>query len=255
MKVALWQTRPRHHLADALGRVAQDASNNGADILLTPEMFLGGYNVGIETVLAHASKSRQVLERLQKIAQCHRIALVAGLAMPADPSPNNTCVLIDHEGNLLHRYAKTHLFGPVDQKQFTAGDEISKVVTLNGWRVGLAICYDVEFPEIPRALAIKGAQLIPVPTANMTPFDSIAERLIPARAEESAVYLAYCNYVGAEGGFAYNGLSCVCGPDGNDLARANTCSDGLIYADIDAQTLSERRQKYTHLSDRRDDLY
>ena len=52
-----------------------------------------------------------------------------------------------------------------------------------------------------------------MPTANMAPFEGVATRLVPARAEENAVFVAYANYVGAEGAFAYFGLSCVCGPD------------------------------------------
>ena len=258
MKIALWQTTPRSSIdiaLKALTMAAQGAADDRADILVTPEMFIGGYNVGADTVVAHAAQAAGVLNSLQEIARSHRITLVVGLPAPADPRPRNTSVIIDQDGNVLGAYSKTHLFGSVDQEQFMAGDTLSDVVTLNGWRVGMAICYDVEFPELVRALALKGAELILVPTANMTPFDSVATRLVPARAEENAVFVAYCNYIGAEGSFTYNGLSCICGPDGADLARANEASVDVVCATITRQQLSITRQNYTHLRDRRDDLY
>ena len=107
-----------------------------------------------------------------------------------DQSPTNSCIAINAAGKILGKYDKTHLFGDVDCQLFIAGTQLSKVVTLNGWRIGLAICYDVEFPEVVRALALNGTDLVVIPTANMTPFDSVATRLVPARAEENAVYMA-----------------------------------------------------------------
>ena len=67
---------------------------------------------------------------------------------------------------------------------WTVNTQLSKVITLNGWRISLAICYDVEFPEVVRAFALSGTDLVVIPTANMTAFDSVATRLVPARAEK-----------------------------------------------------------------------
>ena len=123
-----------------------------------------------------------------------------------------------------------------------------------GWKLGLGICYDVEFPEFVRHQALAGADAILVPTANMTPYDTVATRLVPARAEENSIYLAYANYCGKEGQFNYCGLSCVCGPDGDDLARAGR-EEVVIYADLSKSTLAKRRENLTYLKDRRVDIY
>jgi predicted amidohydrolase len=88
----------------------------------------------------------------------------------------------------------------------------------------------------------------------MLPFVSIANRVVPVRAEENAVYVAYANYCGPEGRFDYCGLSCICGPDGNDLARAAN-DPALIVADLSKSMLAEVRSMSTHLADRRPDLY
>ena len=258
MKIALWQTTPLHdpQLAlAALDQAAQQARTKGADLIVTPEMALGGYNVGPARCKTLAASAGALIEALRSIAQKHKIALVVGLALPGETSPHNGVIVLDAAGVELHRYYKTHLYGDVDRTQFVAGTALSGVFDLNGWSVGLAICYDIEFPEVARALALEGADLILVPTANMIPFDSVATRLVPARAEENAVYLAYANYIGTEGAFTYGGLSCICGPDGNDLARARQDAPDLLFADLNHTDLATRRKLQNHLTDLRPTLY
>lgn len=189
------------------------------------------------------------------IARRHRVAIAAGLpCRSADGRVSNNVHLFDRAGVLRADYAKTHLYGDVDRAQFCAGSRLAAPVEIGGWMVGLAICYDIEFPEVARALTLAGAEIILVPTANMLPYESVATRLVPARAEENGVYVAYANYVGAEPPFAYCGLSCVCGPDGADLARAEQ-EEAMIFADLDRAVLDAVRADVTYLTDRRADLY
>ena len=193
MKIALWQTTPRHNITEALEALKNttaQAAKNGAELLATPEMFIGGYNIGEAQVHRHAMQSDSVIEKLRWITTIYKTALIEGMANNSDQNPTNSCIAINAAGKILGKYDKTHLFGDVDRQQFIAGTQLSKIVTLNGWRIGLAICYDVEFPEVVRALALSGTDLVVIPTANMTPFDSVATRLVPARAEENAVYMA-----------------------------------------------------------------
>ena len=114
--------------------------------------------------------------------------------------------------------------------------------------------HDIEFPELARALSLNGAEVLLVPTANMAPYHSVSERLVPARAEENAVFVAYANLVGNEGDTTYAGGSCICGPDGEDLERAGG-SATLIVADLNKDALIKARKTATHLTDRRPDLY
>lgn len=268
MKVALWQTPPLtdpQQALTALDGAARRASAKGADLLVTPEMTLGGYNIGPDACAALALLAEGLIGGLKTIARTHQIALATGLALPetdrlesdsmGSGRPYNGAIVLDAKGDERLRYHKTHLFGDVDRSQFTAGAALSGVIDLNGWCLGLAICYDIEFPEVARDLALQGADLILVPTANMKPFDSVATRLVPARAEENALYLAYANYIGTEGEFDYGGLSCICGPDGNDLARAPQDAPDLLFADLSRTVLATCRNSQTHLTDRRPDLY
>jgi predicted amidohydrolase len=112
----------------------------------------------------------------------------------------------------------------------------------------------VEFPEAVRALAMAGAELVAVPTALIEPFDIVSRTLVPARAFENQVYVAYAGMCGREGNLGYCGLSCIVGPDGRDLARAGT-DPALLCADIDPAGIAAGRKANPYLCDRRAELY
>lgn len=250
MKLAIWQSKPRHDVGQALADLEAAARSADADLLVTTEMFVGGYNVGAARVVELAALAPDIGE----IAKRTGTAIVCGMATSAQGKPYNSAVAFDAGGVEVARYHKAHLFGDLDNDQFQCGPAMPPVVDIAGWKVGLAICYDIEFPEVARHLVGQGADLIVVPTANKLPFDSVPLRLVPARAEENGLHLAYCNYTGSEGQFTYNGLSCVAGPDGHDLARAGT-AEQMLYATLDRAAVQQARQAQTHLKDRRPDLY
>jgi predicted amidohydrolase len=259
MRIALLQCEPgAPDTAEGLARLdaaASRAAAAGAGLLVTPEMFLTGYAIGADAVARLAEPADGPAAReADAIARRHGIALLYGWPERAGDAVYNSVRLLDADGTTLAVYRKTHLFGDVDRAQFRAGDALSPVVALGGLKVGLAICYDIEFPEVARALAVAGAEAILVPTANMAPFDSVATRLVPARAEENTVFVAYANYVGHEADFGYCGLSCVCAPDGTDLARAGT-GETLLVADPDRARLAAVRSTLSYLGDRRPELY
>jgi predicted amidohydrolase len=260
MRLALDQWRPvAAGAAEGLARLdraARRAAEAGADLLVLPEMALTGYNVGPAAVAEAAQTEGGRLDRgLAEAARRNGVAILAGYPRRDDAGrPTNAIRLVDRAGATVATYAKTHLFGSVDRAQFAPGAERSPVVAFLGWRLGFGVCYDIEFPETARMLALAGAEAILVPTANMTPYDSVATRLVPARAEENAVYVAYANYCGAEAEFDYCGLSCVCGPDGADLARAGR-GEETIFATLDRAVLAETRKLSRQLLDRRPELY
>ena len=128
------------------------------------------------------------------------------------------------------------------------------MVETNGLKVGLLICYDVEFPEAVRALALAGADVVAVPTALIRPFDIVARTLVPARAYENQVYIAYAGLCGSEGGLGYCGLSCIVAPDGRDLARAGD-DPALLLAEIDVSAISSGRKQNPYIADRHPALY
>lgn len=237
-----------------VAEAARDAKARGADLLVTPEMFVTGYNIGDRVADLAA---RPLVDEVARIAAAEGIAIVAGLPERlAGGSVANTAVLVDASGTEITRYRKTHLFSDLDRALFVEGTERSRVVELHGVRLALLICYDVEFPEPVRAAAREGAHLVVVPTAQMEPFAFVAERLIGVRAWENQVYVAYVNRSGAEGDLTYVGRSSVAAPSGEVLdALAPSEETGLVLASIDPAAVEAAQRANPYLEDLRLDLY
>lgn len=260
MRIAIFQgpeqAKTPQQAVDLLARQAAEAAQRGARLLICPEMYLTGYNIGPDTARRLAETPDGVCAQgVMRIAREAGIAILYGYPeRGAGGHIYNTAQLIDRTGRIAGAYRKTHLFGDIDRTAFSAGSTLPEVIALDGLKIGILICYDVEFPENVRTLALEGADLVAVPTALMQPFDIVARTIVPARAYENQVFLAYADRCGAEGELNYCGLSCVIAPDGSDLARAGR-SEALIIADLDLDQLRQSRALNTHLKDRRPDLY
>lgn len=236
-------------------RLAGQAVAAGADVLVLPEMHLTGYAIGGEAVRALAVEPEGAASRrMASVAAEHGIAICHGFPERDGVAVYNAAEFIDETGRQLLTTRKLHLFGDVDVDQFSRSSQMPQVVSWRGWGLGLAICYDVEFPEVGRALALAGADLVCVPTANMVGFDAVSRLLVPARAYENQFYLAYANYCGSDATFDYNGLSVVVGPDGEPLASAGR-GEELIIADASWAALGASREHNPYLRDRRGDLF
>jgi 5-aminopentanamidase len=259
LTLALWQTPHPANTAEALQRldaICSQAQAQGAELLITPEMFCTGYAIGPDRVAALAEPADGPLaQAVAGIAQRHGITIVYGYPEKnPNGKPFNAAQAIAPDGTRLMNTRKTHLFGDMDRAQFSAGDAAAQVFEWHGWRLGLLICYDVEFPEAVRGLALQGADAVLVPTANMVPFDEVQRVLLPARALENRLYVAYANACGREGSLVYNGLSTVCAPDGQVPNRAAGADQALLLCTLSRPDL-ERARNPSPLTDRRSDLY
>ena len=236
-----------------LKRVAADAASQQASLVIFPELFLTGYNIGdaVKT-LAEPSDGRS-LQLAADIARDSQLALLFGYVERDGETLYNAAALIDAEGKLAANYRKAHLFGAEEQRLFSSGQE-RVLHTIAGVRVGVLICYDVEFPEAVRALTLEGAELIAVPTALMFPYTQIPKVLIPTRALENQVFVAYANRIGVEGNLKYCGLSTIAAPDGTVLAQADE-AEALMIVNIDRAAIAETRSIFAYLDDRRPELY
>jgi predicted amidohydrolase len=257
MKIALYQgPGVLNDVAGAFRLMAEKAAQAkaaGADLLLLPEMYLSGYNIGAQAARAQALAPAG-LAPAQEIAQAQGIALVFGYPEQVGEAVANAAVLIDAEGQILLNYRKTHLFGELDRAMFSARGEDFPVAELAGFNIGLLICYDIEFPEPARLLALAGADAILVPTAQMAPYAQVARHVIPARAYENQVYLAYANHSGTLDQLDYIGLSSICGPDGAVLAAAGP-DEAMLFATLDAGHQAAVRRIDPLLRDRWPALY
>ncbi|MFF7887065.1 carbon-nitrogen hydrolase family protein [Streptomyces sp. NPDC007896] len=237
-------------LDEAAGRAAAA----GAGLVAAPEMFLTGYAIGDDIARLAEPADGDWADAIAEIATRHGVAVVYGYPEREGETVYNSAQLISADGTRLANYRKTHLFGCFERDHFTPGEQPVVQAELNGLRVGLMICYDVEFPENVRAHALAGTDLLVVPTAQMHPFQFVAESVVPVRAFENQMYVAYVNRVGPEGEFEFVGLSTLAGPDGIARTRAGR-GEELVLADADPDFLAASREANPYLKDRRPGLY
>ncbi|MEU9140489.1 carbon-nitrogen hydrolase family protein [Streptomyces sp. NPDC048404] len=250
-------------LDEAAGRAAAA----GAGLIVTSEMFLTGYAIGDAIARLAEPADGDSADAVAEIAGRHGVAVAYGYPEREAARPEsedsgadggarvfNAVQLISADGTRLANYRKTHLFGCFEHDHFTPGEQPVVQAELNGLRVGLMICYDVEFPENVRGHALAGTDLLLVPTAQMHPFQFVAESVVPVRAFENQMYVAYVNRTGPEGEFEFVGLSTLAGPDGVARARAGR-GEELVVADADPVFLAASRESNPYLKDRRPGLY
>ena len=252
------------NLATALGLIDQAAAR-GAWVVALPEVwpYLGPEEANRE----HAEPvPGPITDQLAERARRHGIYVHGGSiyeTRPGDPGMYNTTVVIDPEGEIIARYSKIHMFDVVlrggdeyrESATVTPGNEIV-VTEIDGIQVGLAICYDLRFPELFRILALKGAQAVFLPAAFtlMTGKDHW-ETLIRARAIENALYMIAPAQWGTylPGKWCY-GRSMVVDPWGTVLT---TAPDGVGVADaaIDPMRVETVRRQIPSLANRQPEAY
>ena len=244
-------------VAHNLGRMKeqiQRASSSavGAELIIFPELFLSGYQLGAQAMRGLAEeRNGPSFQELSSAAKEANMAVVYGYPevdhSTGDEVYYNSAQLIDRDGTSLVNFRKVHLW--IDEagyeEVFTPGKEFAAVVECCGMKIGLLICYDIEFPEAARTLALRDAQLIAVPTATI--YQNLGTRIIPARAMENRVHVAYINHSGSN----FVGKSLCCDQAGDYVVLGGS-DETLLLAPIN---LAVSPTLCSYLKDRRPELY
>jgi (R)-amidase len=197
------------------------AEHADAELAIFPETFLSGYELPRASELAIRPDTEPLLGELREVAARRRTAMIVGLIERLDDGGlANSAACIDADGSLAAVYRKTNLFGSHEQQTFAAGEELV-VTRLCGRLVAPLICFDVEFPEPARTVALAGAELIVTIAANMEPYGPDHELAARARALDNRRPHAYVNQVGRQRSLEFVGGSCAVGPDGQVIARVD----------------------------------
>lgn len=240
----------------AMRALAGQAAARGADLILFPELAPTCYGVGAALRDLAEPADGPSFAHLSEAARDHRIAVCYGYAERDGAVLYNSAALIGADGRLLANHRKSHLFGDYERGLFARGTAPVTTATVAGLKVALLICYEVEFPELVRAAALAGAELIAVPTATAS-YDSasrFSEMVIAARATENNVFVAYANHCGSDGDYDYMGKSIIAGPLTDIYALAGA-EPALLIARLDRARLAEGEARVPYRRDRRPELY
>jgi len=233
---------------------AAQAARSGADLLLLPELWSTGYDLQRAAVYATAVTTG-IFAETAVLARTHHLAIVGScLSDLGEGRVGNTAVYHNPNGKVQAIYSKTHLFRLMDEEKYlTAGDGLTLVETAWG-KMGLAICYDLRFPELFRWYALHGARLILLPAEWPQPRLAHWRTLLQARAIENQLFIVACNRVGTSNGQTFFGHSCVIDPWGAVVLEMGE-EKGMETAVLDLSLVDSVRHKIPVFADRRPDIY
>jgi predicted amidohydrolase len=242
-------------------KAIRSAVEAGAKVIVLPELATSGYvfESPAEAETLAIGLTDPAIERWRAELADSDAVLVAGFCERGpDGVLFNSAVVLD-AGGVRAVYRKTHLWDE-ERSAFTPGSEPPPVVDTPHGRIGVLICYDLEFPEMPRSLALQGADLIAVPTnwplLERPPGEHAPEVIAAmAAARASRVFVVCCDRTGEERGVQFTAGTSIIDHDG--WIRAETSDAGLLVADLPLELARDKRigTQNDVLADRRPDLY
>ncbi len=231
---------------------AAEAARRGSDLLLLPELWGSGYALEQAAALA-APLGGGLFAEMAALARRYRLAL-GGSLLEAAEGVYNTFALYAADGSLLAAYRKIHLFGPMGEDRYLKAG-LRPVLTETPWgKTGLAVCYDLRFPELFRLYTLEGAEIVLL--CAEWPLSRIEHWriLLRARAIENQCFVAAVNRAGESQGARLGGHSAVLNPRGEALVEGGS-APLLLTVDVALEEVSLARQRFPALRDRRPEAY
>jgi len=236
---------------DILSEISNQS--NLPDMVCFPELFTSGYDLTKVSLLAESIPG-PTIDKIAKITQ-GKFMVLGSILEKEGLDYYNTAFILNNKGVLIGKYRKTHLFSPMLEKDYlTAGNEI-KTFIVPEWddmKIGIAICYDLRFPELFRALALKGAKIVFVPSEFPSPKQKVWKTLLTARAIENQIFIIGINRVGQGKTDHFFGYSLV--TNGIYIDHLEDFPEVKTF-EIETDSLDELKSTLPLLKDRRDDIY
>jgi predicted amidohydrolase len=232
---------------DWLGEILPQVVAQNGDLLLLPELFTTGYNIGDQIAARAELADGPTARAIAEFAKGYGVAIHYGFAERDGDRIFNAAQCIGPDGNRLGGHRKLAIPPGFEANHFSSGQGCS-LFTYRGVRIATLICYDAEFPETVRHVASLGAELVLVPTALGAQWEWVAQRMIPTRAYENGVFLAYANSSGNENGMRFLGQSFIATPDGQELARAGP-TPVLIFGELQLDKVAAAQSRLPYLKD------
>jgi predicted amidohydrolase len=239
-------TCPLHDKEGNLRRMREIVRKCKGKLVVFPELSLTGYMPRDDLFGQAETSEGHSVKAVLKLAKETKKDIVFGAPMRDERLPGlvyNSCLLATGAGK-LHRYDKMFLptFGPFEEKVFFAEGKDVLVAPGRHAKIGLTICYDMFFPEVAKLETLLGAEILVNISAAPTTSRPFFRRVMPGRAVENAIYVAYCNMVGVHGGLVFGGGSVVYGPRGEEIARGKDLEEDIVEAEVDLSDIDIARR-------------
>lgn len=246
-------------------RYVEQAASKEADIICFQELFFSiyfPYHQDHKYFKWAETIPGPTIDKMCDAAQKNDINIICPIFELDTEVPGiyyNTAAMIDRKGKVLGKYRKTHipqLVGYLEKFYFRPGNLGYPVFNVDGHKIGIYTCYDRHYPEGTRALALKGAELVFIPTCTAI-YPELWELELRAHASFNTMFVAGVNRCGVECDVQpgpYYGSATVANPLGKVIAKAST-EEQLLLADVDFNEVIERRIVAPFLRDRRPDQY
>jgi predicted amidohydrolase len=240
-------------------KAAAKAQKQEADLVIFPELCITGYTLRDQVygLAEHVpGESTGQVEKIAKKTKTHIIFGIPELNERAQATLHNTAVIVGPEG-FIGKYRKMYLptHSIFEEKRYFRPGYQQTVFDTKVGKIGLAICYDLFFPEVTRLARLEGAQLIVCISASPATRRTFFEILTSARAIENTAFLAYVNLVGIEDGLQFWGGSRLVGPQGRILAKAKYDKEDFVIGEVNYADIRSVEAFAPTLKDLRPELF
>jgi predicted amidohydrolase len=247
-----------HDKEGNLRRMREVVRKTKGKIVIFPELNLTGYLPRDDLFAQAETIVGPSIKRVLRLARETKKDIVFGAPMRDERVPGlvyNSCLLATGQGR-LYRYDKMYLptFGPFEEKVFFAEGSGAAVGEGKHAKIGLTVCYDMFFPELAKLETLMGAQILVNISAAPTTSRPFFGKVIPGRAVENAIYVAYCNLVGVHGSLVFAGGSTLHGPRGEELGRGKDLEEDIVEVEIDLSDIEVARRFRPTVRDTRAEL-
>lgn len=254
---------------DAVSDLVTAAAQQGAQIILPPELFEGPYFCKVEDEALFANAwpvaSHPSVRAMQKLAKQLHVAIPASFFEKDGPHYYNTVAMIGPDGEIQGIYRKSHIpDGPGYEEKyyFRPGNTGFKVWDVFGARIGVGICWDQWYPECARAMALMGAELLFYPTAiGSEPYNPdldtsrMWQRAMQGHAVSNCMPVIAANRTGTEDGQRFYGHSFISNEWGDLVCEYNAQETGILVAALNLDQAATHRAGMGFFRDRRPELY
>ncbi len=258
MKICLVNIKPTvGNKKKNLKKMEKAILGEGADIYVFGEMALTGYSCRDEFRDMAEYIDGSSVDAIKKIAHEKDCYIIFGMPLSErEGTISNAAIMVHPEGEVsIYRKSFLANFGPFEEKfYFTPGNGFPMFETRYG-RIGMCICYDLFFPELIKGLALKGADMVVCISASPTTTREFFEKVLPARAIENTIFIAYSNLVGTQENLVFWGGGQIYGPKGNLITRGKYLKEGTVTAEIDFREIEGARVSRPTLRDTKTDIF